>query len=74
MSEIVGETLHVDPACSNATPVYCSSSDFEKRVAVHVPSLAPAVMEAMQPYAVRVTNGFAAKLLDVIALPDGQFQ
>ena len=37
-------------------------------------SLAPAVMEAMQPYAVRVTNGFAAKLLEVIALPDGQFQ
>ena len=37
-------------------------------------SLAPAVMEAMQPYAVRVTDGVAANLLEVIALPDGQLQ
>ena len=70
LSETVSETLHVDPACSNATPVYCSSSDFEKRVAVHVPSLAPAVMEAMQPYAVRIE----ANPPEAIALPDGQLQ
>ena len=37
-------------------------------------SLEHAVMEAMQPYAVRVTDGVAANLLEVIALPDGQLQ
>ena len=30
--------------------------------------------DAMQPYAVRVTDGGAAKLPDVIAFPDGQLQ
>ena len=30
--------------------------------------------DAMQPYAVRVTDGVAANLLEVIALPDGQLQ
>ena len=77
LSETVGETLHVDPAQINALRVYSSTSDFEKGVAKHVHSVLYdeyVVMEAMQPYAVRVTDGVAANLLEVIALPDGQLQ
>ena len=76
MSETVGETLHVDPARINALRVYSSTSDFEKGVAMHVHSVLYAeyaVMEAMQPYAVR-HDGNAVCLPDVIALPDGQLQ
>ena len=36
LSEIVGETLHVDPARTAAARVYCSSPDFEEGVAMHV--------------------------------------
>ena len=36
LSEIVGETLHVDPARTTVARVYCSSPDFEVGVAMHV--------------------------------------
>ena len=77
MSETVGETLHVDSAQINALRVYSSTSDFEKGVAKHVHSVLYdeyVVMEAMQPYAVRVNDGKATCLLEVIALPDGRLQ
>jgi len=74
LSAIVGETLHVNPAQTNALRVYYSSSDFKKGVARYVHSVELAVMQSMQPYAVRVTDGVAADLPEVIALPDGQLQ
>ena len=74
MSETVGETLHVDPAQINALRMYCSSPRFKKGVAMHVRSLELAVMKALQPYAVRLTNSVAANLPDVIALPDDRLR
>ena len=77
-SATVGKTLHVDPAQINALRVYSSTSYFEKGAAVHVHSVLfsaeYAAMEAMQPYAVRVTDALAANLPELIALPDGQLQ
>ena len=58
LSETVGETLQVDPECSNFARMYCSSPDFERGVARNV----------------RVHDGNATCLPDVIALPDGQLQ
>ena len=58
LSETVGETLQVDPECSNFARMYCSSPDFERGVARNV----------------RVHDGNATCLPDVMALPDGQIQ
>ena len=58
LSETVGETLQVDQACSNFARMYCSSPGFERGVARNV----------------RVHDGNATCLPDVIALPDGQLQ
>ena len=58
LSETVGETLQVDPACSHFARMYCSSPGFERGVARNV----------------RVHDGNATCLPDVIALPDGQLQ
>ena len=55
LSETVGETLQVDPACSHFARMYCSFPDFERGVA----------------RTVRVHDANATCLLDVIALPDG---
>ena len=48
----------VDPACSNFARIYCISPDLERGVARNV----------------RVHDGNATCLPDVIALPDGQLQ
>ena len=36
LSETVADSLHIDPARSNAARVYCSSLDFERGVKMHV--------------------------------------
>ena len=58
LSETLGECLHVDAACSNFSRLYSSYPDFERGVARNV----------------RVHDGNATCLPDVMALPDGQIQ